>query len=243
MVVFSWHAKVLLLLGFALISLAALLLVLPMAQDQSYHHFADGRELLGIANFWNVVSNLPFLLIGAAGLRLRGPLSTRILFLGIFLVAFGSAYYHLQPGDDRLIWDRLPITIAFMAIFANAIEERLSRRAGTILLWALLALGVVSLAVWQVTGDLRLYAWVQFFPVLGLLVLFALFPGPRGASYWLVAIGLYAVAKAFELLDASLFAAGQVVSGHTLKHLFAAAACLCVFSYFRAQQPAHGRSA
>jgi hypothetical protein len=40
----------------------------PLLQDQSYHQFADQRELFGIPNFWNVVSNLPFIAVGAVGL-------------------------------------------------------------------------------------------------------------------------------------------------------------------------------
>src|SRR3984957_8411077 len=49
------------------VSLVALLLPLP--RDQGYHDFADQRILLGVPNFWNVVSNIPFIVIGALGLR------------------------------------------------------------------------------------------------------------------------------------------------------------------------------
>lgn len=56
------------LFGIAAVSLAALLLVPPIPQSQIYHGFADRQTLLGIPNFWNVVSNLPFLLVGALGL-------------------------------------------------------------------------------------------------------------------------------------------------------------------------------
>jgi hypothetical protein len=37
----------------------------PIAQDPAYHQFADTRQFLGIANLWNVVSNILFLLVGA----------------------------------------------------------------------------------------------------------------------------------------------------------------------------------
>jgi di/tricarboxylate transporter len=100
-------------------SLAGLLLLPPIPQDQSYHRFADQRALLGIPNFWNVVSNLPFVAVGAAGLqRFRQDPITIVLFLGIFLTGFGSSYYHWHPNDDTLFWDRLPMTLCLMAILA-----------------------------------------------------------------------------------------------------------------------------
>jgi hypothetical protein len=108
---------VLVFLGLIAASLAALLLLPPILQDQRYHRFADERTLLGVQNFWNVVSNLPFIVVGAVGLRqfYRDP-ATLALFLGVFLTGFGSSYYHWNPNDDTLFWDRLPMTLCFMAI-------------------------------------------------------------------------------------------------------------------------------
>src|SRR5215467_6367912 len=151
------------------IILAASLIGLPflprIPQDQSYHAFADQRTFFGIPNFWNVVSNIPFIAVGVAGLlRLRRNMAISALFLGILLTGFGSAYYHLDPNDRTLFWDRLPMAISFMAILANAIEEQISLRVGAGLLWPFIAVGVLSLLVWRWTGDLRLYGWVQFFP-------------------------------------------------------------------------------
>lgn len=223
------NSRIGILLGITVASLVALLFLPSIPQDQAYHRLADQRTILGIPNFWNVVSNLPFLLVGAAGLRLSGPLSVRIIFLGIFLVGFGSGYYHWNPNDATLIWDRLPMTIGFMAILANQIEERVDAKTGTLLLWPLLALGVASLLVWRFTGDLRLYGWVVFFPLIVLPLLFWLFPKQGvGTAYWLAAAGLYVVAKLFEHFDAAVLSLGGILSGHTLKHLFAAAACFMI---------------
>ncbi len=159
----------LVLLGLMVASLAGLLLLPPIPQDQSYHQFADQRTLLGVPNFWNVVSNLPFIVIGAAGLRrFHGNARTFVLFAGMLLTGIGSSYYHWNPNDATLLWDRLPMTLCFMAILALAIEERVDARIGAILLWPLLAIGLLSLLVWRWTDDLRLYAWVQFFPCLAL---------------------------------------------------------------------------
>lgn len=102
------------LYGLMIASLVALLPLPPLLQDQAYHQFADQRELFGIPNFWNVVSNLPFVAVGAVGLlRFHRDVTTTVLFAGIFLTGFGSSYYHLDPNDSTLFWDRLPMTICF----------------------------------------------------------------------------------------------------------------------------------
>ena len=101
-------------------SLAGLLLLPALPQDQSYHLFADCRTVAGIPNFWNVVSNIPFIAIGAAGLwRFRDGPATIILFLGFFLTGIGSSYYHWHPNDATLFWDRLPMTLSFAAILKS----------------------------------------------------------------------------------------------------------------------------
>jgi hypothetical protein len=222
------------------VTLAALLLLPPIPQDQHYHRFADQRMLLGIPHFWNVVSNLPFIAVGVAGLRqfYRQP-ATAVIFSGMILTGFGSAYYHLDPNDSTLFWDRLPMTLCFAAILAAAIEERVDKRAGAAMLWPLLAIGIASVLYWRWTGDLRLYAWAQFFPILALIVILWLFqPKYTGVSYWFVAAALYALAKLFEFFDEAIFSAGALLSGHTLKHLAAAAACFAILRIFQIRQPA-----
>src|SRR3954464_2783902 len=122
----AWPRAAIVLLGVMAASLAAMLLLPPIPQDQSYHQFADQRTLLGIPNFWNVISNLPFVVIGGIGLlRYRDSPATIVLFAGIFLTGFGSAYYHWNPTDAALFWDRLPMTLGFGAIMASVVAERL----------------------------------------------------------------------------------------------------------------------
>lgn len=233
------NRRVLVLLALMAASLVGLLLLPAIAQDQSYHEFADQRTLFGIPNFWNVVSNFPFVAIGAVGLwQFRRNPAIDVLFLGILLTGFGSAYYHLDPNDRTLFWDRLPMAISFMAILAISIEERVDAKAGTVLLWPLIAVGVFSLLLWRWTGDLRLYGWVQFFPCLALPLLFLLFPAKySGTSYWVVAAALYALAKLFEFYDSAIYSMGSILSGHTLKHIAAAAACFAVLRHFQKRQP------
>lgn len=228
-----------------LIVVAMFLFVAPIPQDPAYHAFADGRTLLGIANFWNVVSNLPFLLVGAWGVAyvmrhghavcLPGlELAYIVFFSGVFLTAFGSAYYHLTPANDPLAWDRLPMTIGFAGLFAVIVGEYLSPRVGRVLVVPLLLIGIGSVEYWiwsesRGMGDLRLYALVQFLPMLLLPFILALYKPAIGSSkYFWGMLGFYALSKIVELLDVTIYAAGNLISGHSLKHLFAAAATAMV---------------
>ncbi len=236
---FVHHRPAVFVSGLIVASLAALLLLPAIPQDQSYHLFADQRTLLGISHFWNVISNLPFIAVGGVGLwQFRRNPATAVLFLAILLTGFGSSYYHLNPNDRTLFWDRLPMALGFMAILAIVIEERLDARTGAMLLWPLLAIAVFSLLVWRWTDDLRLYAWVQFFPIVALLVIFLTRP-PKytGTRYWILAAALYVLAKLFEFYDDAIYSIGSIVSGHTLKHLAAAAACFMILRYFQTRSP------
>ena len=214
-------------------------------QPQSYHMFADRRSVAGIPNFANVVSNLPFAVIGVWGLvfllrrdsdrnskhfldqRERWPYI--IVFIGLFLTAFGSSYYHLQPDNGRLVWDRLPMMIVFMSLVAAVIAERISLRSSLWVLPALLLLGLGSVLQWHLSelhgaGDLRFYGAVQLYSVLFLVIALLLQPRYTRGSDLAVVAGLYVLAKALEILDYRIFELGHIVSGHTLKHLAAAAA-------------------
>ncbi len=212
----------------------------PIAQDPLYFLFADQRPMLGIANFMNVMSNLPFLIIGLLGIRIIAEnletvtastgLAWNIFFAGIALTAFGSGYFHLSPSNDSLLWDRLPMTIGFMCLVSIIISEYFSAVLGRRLLLPLLLIGVGSVAYWAHTqsngvGDLRPYAVVQFLPML-LIPMTIILHGNRsdlGRFVWWM-LGFYIAAKLAELFDAQLYAFGHVISGHTLKHVLAALA-------------------
>jgi hypothetical protein len=212
----------------------------PIVQDQSYHRFADARVFLGVANAADTLSNLAFLLVAALGLlslwrsrgqavRFSAPEEMRayqILFCATALTSFGSAYYHLAPSDARLAWDRLPMAVVFMSLLAAAIAERASLRAGLRLLVPFVTLGAASVLYWAASGDLRLYLAVQFGSIAVVLALCVLFASryTKGRTL-LAAAALYGIAKLFELHDREIYElTGHWVSGHTLKHLSAAAA-------------------
>jgi hypothetical protein len=198
----------------ALIVLAFFLFVPRIAQDQAYHFFADSRTLWDVPNFWNVASNLPFAVVGILGLwKLRDAVD-RVLFAGVLLTFFGSAYYHLAPSDARLVWDRLPMTLVFMALLACVVKANNSLLA-MFLLW------------WNIMGDLRFYVLVQFGP---LLILIPALWFVRDARYLTGVLIFYALAKLAEFCDREVFSS-LPISGHSIKHVLAAVATYFIFRW------------
>jgi hypothetical protein len=235
---FNFIQKLALLVGLAGLIIIGVFLLPPIPQDAAYHQFADKNSYLGVSNFWNVLSNLPFLLIGLLGVWdvVRGRIAIlsefRVgyltFFIGVALVGPGSAYYHLTPDNASLLWDRLPMTVAFMALFVTVIAEYLSVPAARRLLWPLVSVGIFSVFYWYITelngyGDLRLYVVVQFLPIL-LMPLILLFFQPTfsGAAYLWAMIAAYAGAKLAESLDEPILRLLHFISGHSIKHLLAA---------------------
>ncbi len=228
----------------------------PMPQWAAYHDFADQRTLFGIPNFLNVASNGLLVLAGAAGLlRLLATSPPPLLverrerwpylmfFLGVALTGFASAWYHLEPGNERLMWDRLTMSVALMSWLTAVIAERIRVAAGLALLPALLAAGAAAVLYWGATeaqgaGDLRAYGVVHFYPVLLIPLLILLFPPryTRGGDV-LVVLGLYGAALTAELFDRHLFTLGGLLSGHTLKHILAALAAYWVLRMLRLRRP------
>jgi predicted membrane channel-forming protein YqfA (hemolysin III family) len=234
------------LLGLAVLPVLLLWAVPPFAQPLWYHNFADQRCLLCVPHMMNVVSNVPFVLVGALGVwflfrcsedRFLAPTDRwlyGVFFVAVVLTGVGSAYYHSVPNNDRLLWDRLPLAVAFMALFATIVAERVDHRAGVMLFIPLVLLGAGSVVYWHVSegwgqGDLRPYLLAQLYPLAAVPVILLLFRSRFTDTQDLVAaLGCYVVAKGLEALDRQIFSQGQIVSGHTLKHLAAALAPLFI---------------
>ncbi len=209
----------------------------PIPQDKGYHFFADVRTCLGIQNFGNVASNLAFLLVGVIGawwcyrnLKAGARLSWFIFFTGVALVFAGSGYYHATPNDDTLLWDRLPMTIAFMGLFAALVGEHLGAQFEKPVLILGLVIGIVSVFWWRHTDDLRIYVWVQGAPLLAIPFIIGMFPARyTHRLYLLYGLLFYALAKVAEYYDPETYAlTSQLISGHSVKHLLAAMAPLCL---------------
>ena len=237
---FSWRHGILLLL--ALVPLVVLSIVHPIAQDPHYHDFADRRAWLGIPNFADVVSNLPFLFVGLAGLyqgwkgRLTGYSTVwACFFAGVTLVSAGSAYYHWNPDNSTLVWDRLPMTIGFMAMFTALLGEFVDARLPRQCLLPALAVGIASVIYWQMFDDLRFYAWVQFTPLLIIPAMLALFSNHyTRQSLLLIALSFYLMAKVLEAGDRLIFQfTGHIIAGHAIKHLLAGGGCFCILEMLR----------
>lgn len=248
--------RLLLLLAVALIAAVGTFSMPPIPQDLAYHDFADKRGWLGIPNFGDVMGNLAFSLVGIMGMVAvlkRWPVKRgaefwlwSVFFAGVFTVALGSGYYHWNPDNHTLVWDRLPMTIAFMSLFSIVIMERINAAWGLRLFPLFLVAGLFSVRYWNYTeglgkGDLRPYALVQFFPLVTILIIISLFPPkyPGATKYMFYTLGWYVVAKLLEHFDRQIFdLLGGAVSGHTLKHVAAAIGVGYMVSYVKAEKPA-----
>jgi predicted membrane channel-forming protein YqfA (hemolysin III family) len=238
------------------VAAAVFLWMPPMPQWPAYHDFADRHAWLGVPNFADVASNALFTLVGVAGLyrllaaarrpvfhdaRERWP--WLVFFLALVLLGPASAWYHLAPDNAGLFWDRLAMSVLFMAWFAIQLGDRLGPRAGLAALPVLVALGLASVIWWiwteaQGRGDLRAYGLMQFLPMLLIPPLFVLFP-PRysRAGDVLVVLALYGLALGAERLDRPLLELTGLFSGHTVKHLIAAAAAAWALAMLARRRP------
>lgn len=185
-------------LAFTIFGAWGLWFLLRLTPQESANHFSDPRER------WFYIA----------------------VFFGMLLTSIGSSYYHLAPDNDRLVWDRLPMTLVFMSLVAAMITERISDRAALWLWPILIAIGVLSVLQWHGSeqaghGDLRFYAAVQVYAVVVLLLVLFLPTRYTHSSYLGVVAGLYVLAKLLETFDRQVFALGHLVSGHTLKHIVA----------------------
>lgn len=236
--------------SFGLAGIAALVFYGPIAQWASYHDFADKRVLCGVPNFLDVISNAAFLL---AGLFILFNLKTfhshnqyqKFLYMamGISLASLfaGSVFYHVNPNNVRLVWDRLPIASFFSLLFLQIIFEtkiittnKINQKIA-IVYWLLAS---SSVFFWFYSGDLRMYAFAQFFPLVSIILMIVLFAFDQAnrqhAKLLAILIGGYGLAKIFESFDYELLVlTSGAASGHTLKHLTAG---LGLLAYFMAKK-------
>lgn len=241
------------LIGISVAALVAAIIAPRIPQDPLYHQFADQNAFLSIPNTLNVLTSLLFGWIGIEGLyRLLGQKSLRIVdaaypaylvfFAALILIAAGSGYYHWTPDNQTLVWDRLPMTLAFMSFFTIMLAERISISLAKTLFPVLIGVGVTSIVYWYLSeqngqGDLRPYALIQFLPMLLIPLMLLLFSSSYTRSrdiWWFLA--WYLVAKICETFDAEILNWLTLLSGHSLKHIAAAIACLVYLRHLRFRQ-------
>jgi len=203
-----------------------LLLVSPLAQNMAYHNFADQIKIIGISNFHNVFSNILFFILPVIGMKQYFELkqnnpSWLVFLIGIFLVGPGSAFYHYHPTNFTLIWDRLPMTIAFMGLISFILVEVYQIKNEKRFLGLLLLVGFYSILHWVAFKDLRVYYWVQLSPFLGIIFVAIKLPTPTlKPKYLAFGIFFYALAKVTEAKDFQIYET-LGYSGHSIKHLLA----------------------
>ena len=235
------------MLGVLAVALVIAWWVPPVPQDPAYHRFADARPFLGVPNALNVLSNLAFLIAGGAGLGLALGASGRVAFVdgrerwpwvvffaGLALTGFGSAWYHAQPNDATLVWDRLPMALGFAGLVAGTLTDREPRWIWQ-WLFAFAVVGAGTVLYWHVTANLVPYLVMQAGFMAATLIATAYIPTRyTHANRIYAAAGLYALALIFERLDHQVHALlGGWISGHTLKHLLACAAIVIVYAMLR----------
>jgi hypothetical protein len=226
----------------------------PIPQDPAYHNFVDKRVYFNIKNFFDVSSNIFYIVVGIMGLMAvmkyknapthfthkREVFPFVIAFIGISFIGVGSAYYHLNPTNETLVWDRLPMTIGFMALIFIVLRERIHFKGDLPVLLLLLVMGAGSVWYWHMTeadgqGDLRFYILIQFFPMLLIPLVLLLFKAKyRGTGYIVEVLFWYVLAKVCEYFDHQIFhLTHEIVSGHTLKHLTSALAIYSLVQYVK----------
>lgn len=212
----------------------------PIPQLANYNDFANQNGWLDLPHAENVLTNLPFLLIGIWGMwRMRHfIINSKIehlawlgFFIGVTLTAFGSSYYHLEPDNYRLVWDRLPITFSFICLFTAVIAERVSIRFAAIIFLPMAIYSIATVIYWYLSetwgaGDMRPYIMVQLLPLLLIPLLLVLYTARYSHGWMLLLVAFwYVLAKVFEGFDDIVYQWSGLVSGHGIKHLLAAMAC------------------
>jgi len=235
-------------LAAVLLTLVAWALMPAMAQDPSYHRFADQRQWLGVPHAADLLSNFAFALVGVVGMvRLASPrrqrfsppteAGLRCIALGLVCTAMGSAWYHRDPTDSTLFWDRLPMTLVFAGVLGAAIAQRVGHKAGRASLALLVALGIASVVYWKMTGDLSPYLTLQYGGIGALSFLLLLTRRGDDPIPWAWVLAWYVLAKAAEIADQAIWDATRgVIAGHMLKHLLAAAAAAAALWPLRARR-------
>jgi len=240
--------KLILLCSIAIIGIIVVFSMPPIAQDTNYHNFTDSFQLFNIPNFYNVISNIGFIILGVFGLIKTLPKNNKnnlLYFLigGIFLTGIGSGYYHWNPNNITLVFDRLPMVIVFMTFFTFIISNYITPKNYKTYFSLLLGTGIISVLYWCYTesldtGDLRPYALVQFLPMLLIPIILLLYKKRNNNSYYIFPVLVfYALAKLCEHFDKLIYTVlKENISGHSIKHLFAAVAAYYIYKWMHSLQ-------
>ncbi len=214
----------------------------PVIRGAGFHTYADQRTTFGIPHFGDVLSNLPFVIIGIAGLFAARDVTglprglVALLFGSVLAIGLGSGAYHLVPNDATLVFDWMPIGVTAALMVALLVHDRIDPKMGWTAAAILPAAAIVSVALWWLGGgtgpdggDTRWYGLIQLTSIALVPVIVMLYPRGRLDRGWLLAgVACFVLARLIHMRDHQLLDASGVISGHAVKHLFAAAATWCV---------------
>jgi hypothetical protein len=218
----------------------------PLPQWPDYHDFADTRRLGFIPRAGDVLTNLAILAAGLWALSLRRRVvvsrderpAYHLLVLGAILTAFGSAYYHWEPSNARLVWDRAPMAVLATGAVALVLSDRVAPALGRAALWPIGLLAAAGVALWGITealgrGDLWLYLLVRVGAGVGTLALLITRRSRHTAAVFVwAAVACDGLETLAERLDWPIWhATAGVVSGHNLKHVFAGGVIACIAAW------------
>lgn len=202
-----------------------------------YHKFVDERIIFSIPRFADTVSNLGFLVIGMIFLKemlLKNEKdhNLKVIVVGTILICFGSGYYHLSPENSRLLLDRLPISMVFAGVLSYSlhqnqlIKESWKKSFDTIYL----LFSVLSVLIWYI-GSLKgqdwlsMYVFVQFGGMIILIYIALIGKNKEFNKKIMYVLMWYVLAKVCEHFDQYIYnITSEMMSGHTLKHIFSAIA-------------------
>jgi hypothetical protein len=215
----------------ALLAAIIVSIAVPFARTPTYHRYADHRAWLGIPNASDVLSNLPFLIAGVWFALRAQTMYARLASLGVVAIGIGSAAYHVSPGDVALAFDFGPIVVTLMIVTAALIADRIGEAAGRIALVGGVALAVGSVVLWYAGGGthggtVTPYGAVQAMGIALPALLALIAPGEIPRRPLLVGVLFFVIARLCTANDHQLLAA-LGISGHSLKHVAAAAAAAC----------------
>jgi len=239
----KFNHKLTLLSCIAIIGIAIVFSMKPIAQNIGYHNFIDSQTIFNIPNFNNVISNIGFILLGCFGfakVKTINKKNSLLYFLlgGIFLTGIGSGYYHWNPNNITLFFDRLPMVVVFMTFFTFILANYITEKDYKAYLILLLGIGIMSILYWSYTeslgiGDLRPYIIVQFLPIILIPIILLLFKKKNNNSYYIFPVlAFYILAKLSEHFDEFIYTVSkEIISGHSIKHFLAAIAAYYIYKW------------
>ncbi|MDJ0523699.1 MAG: hypothetical protein QNJ90_16655 [Planctomycetota bacterium] len=216
-------------------------MALFLAINPDPYEFACDGPLLGIPHFWNVVTNLAFLVVGWWGLRYlrrRGlALSPAFrnwtgVWVSSVVLCFTSGAYHWFLTPWGLAVDRVAICGIIAFVTAHLIHVVLGRGPSLRISLGLLLLCEATVVVWVLGGSPWWYGALQAIAGFGALAL-VIAAHARGRLSFspkpvYLFCGWYAVAKLLELFDVPICEALGFMGGHPWKHVASAIGLWCL---------------